>query len=113
MFKSIKVTLIIAVATLLASCYRIDIQQGNILPNSSISKVRRGMSTANIQKMFGAPILTNAFVDNRLVYVYTFKPGIGDRHEKRLIIYFKNGRVTDFVTDEKKAQAKIPSPFAN
>lgn len=113
MSSTLKLCLILTAVAILAGCYRIDVQQGNILPSSAIQKVHAGMSTNQVKRFFGEPVLTDVFTGNRLVYVYTFKPGIGDRHEKRLLIYFKNNRVTHFTTDETVTAGKTPSPFSD
>lgn len=110
MIKLAKLFLTLSIALMLAACYRIDVQQGNILPSSSLKKVHNGMTTAQIRQMFGTPALTNPFAGNDLVYVYTFKPGVGARQEKRLIIYFRKDRVTSFTVDDKHPSDHIPTP---
>ena len=64
MFGKFKLTLLLVTVALLAGCYRIDVQQGNILPDSSINKVHNGMSTKQVKHLFGNPVLTNVFAGN-------------------------------------------------
>jgi len=95
----------------LTGCYRLDIQQGNELTAAQIAKVQKGMTTRQVMNAIGDPVLNNIYVEKRLIYVYTFKPGVGRYKEKRFIIYFnKSGRVTDTVVDTHPAEAALPSP---
>ena len=85
----------------LSGCvYKINIQQGNIITNKDISKIHTSMSTAAVEQMLGTPLLRNVYKDNRLAYVYTMKQGHKKMHRRNLTVYFKNGRVTRFTTDE-------------
>ncbi len=110
MSLKMKVCAILIATATLNGCYRIDVQQGNILPEKAVYSIRNGMSQQQIEKTFGTPVMTDVFKGNELVYVYTFKPGMGQRHIKRLLVYFKNGRVVNYTTDVKQPSATIPAP---
>lgn len=100
MFK--KLILISFCAALIAGCYRIPIQQGNIIPADAAQSIHNGMTKQQVEQTLGLPVLINPYADNQMTYVYTFKPNIGMAHLTRLIIYFNNGLVvnTSYVTAE-------------
>lgn len=83
---------------LLASCswihpYQPSIQQGNILTNSQLERVRVGMSKDQVAEVLGSPVLVNTFNDNYWPYVYTFQRNGGPITKKRLDLYFSNNRL--------------------
>lgn len=94
----------------LAGCYRIPVQQGNIMPDSAIQSVKVGMTRFQIEHLFGMPVMDSVFADNQEVFVYTFKPNVGEYKQKRLIVYFNGDTVTNFTTDYAPVTAQIPAP---
>ncbi len=94
----------------LSGCYKMDIQQGNYFSDADVHAIKRGMSPAKVEKVLGSPILKNIYYNNQLAYVYTFKPGHGHMKKRRLIIYFRNGRVTHTTTDFNSNSVLLPQP---
>ncbi len=76
----------------LTGCIRkISIEQGNVMTPEMTSQLHTGMSIEEVKNVMGSPMLMNTFNDNRIDYVYTFKPGNGTMTEKKLTLSFKNG----------------------
>lgn len=95
--RQLTIALIITLFSIgLASCksYRYDVQQGNIITPGMVGSIHKGMTVLQVEKTLGTPILTNLYKDNRLVYLYTMQPGHGHYQQRKLVIYFRNGRVT-------------------
>lgn len=83
------------IAGLLTGCvYKADIQQGNVITQDNLQNIHTGMSTAQVQKLLGKPLLNNVYRDNRLVYVYTMKRGHKKMTAISATISFINSRVT-------------------
>jgi len=77
-----------------------------------IRQLRPGMTKAQVQNIVGEPVLINTFDENRWAYVYTYLPGQGKLTEKRLTVFFRNGRVTHFTTDIPRNKAVPQSSTA-
>lgn len=87
-----KILTLFATLIFLSGCvHKMDIQQGNILDQDSVSKLHKGMSQEEVRNLLGTPVLINTFRDNRVDYVYTNKPGRGKGVEKNIILEFKGG----------------------
>ena len=50
--------------------YRLDIQQGNLVTQEQVSKVKPGMSRLEVRNILGTPLLQDSFNGNRWDYVY-------------------------------------------
>ena len=72
-----------------------DIEQGNIITQDMLNRVHLGMTQAQVKEVMGAPVLENVFNKNRLDYVYTYKPGYGNKTERSVTFVFNNGRLAE------------------
>ncbi len=73
--------------------YRIDIQQGNVIEQSMIDKLERGMSKEKVRFIMGTPLLRDPFHSNRWEYVYSVEPGEGVRSQRHVTIFFKDNKL--------------------
>jgi outer membrane protein assembly factor BamE len=80
----------------LIKVHRLDVQQGNIISKDALAKIHKGMSEGSVRTALGDPVLTNIFNENNLEYVYTWQPGYGKFTEKRITVYFHNGKMTHY-----------------
>ncbi len=55
--------------------YKIDIQQGNVLTQDSVSLLKKGLSKAEVQQILGTPALKDVFHQNRWDYPYQYIEG--------------------------------------
>ena len=58
---------------LTACVYKLDVQQGNILSQKDIDKLRPGLTKNQVVFVLGSPVVDDAFSDNKWVYLYTYK----------------------------------------
>lgn len=88
MKKSIFI-LILAVFSLSAcTSYKMDIQQGNVVEQETLSQVTRGMSRAQVQDILGTSLMQDDFHANRWDYVfYMKKPGKKPESKSAAIIF--------------------------
>lgn len=76
--------------------YRIDIQQGNVIDQEMVDKLRIGMNKRQAQFVLGAPMLVDPFHANRWDYVYHFTPGTdskGEARQERVSLIFEDDRL--------------------
>ncbi|MDT8364661.1 MAG: outer membrane protein assembly factor BamE [Nitrosomonas sp.] len=74
--------------------YRIDIQQGNVVTEEMVNKLKSGMTRSQVRFVLGSPLITDAFHHDRWDYIYRFAPGGRIAEEKRLTVFFENDRLT-------------------
>ena len=78
----------------LGGCYKIDIQQGNVLDQTLLERVSEGMSKRQVTALLGTPVIADPFNANRWDYVYDFFPNANEDHaERRRVTLFFNGEV--------------------
>jgi len=60
---------------LLSACsnYKLDVQQGNLVTQDTISKLQQGMSKQEVQSLLGTPLLQDSFDNNRWDYLFYSK----------------------------------------
>jgi outer membrane protein assembly factor BamE len=104
--------------------YRIDIQQGNVVDQSMINKLKPGMDKKQVKFIMGSPLITDTFHSNRWDYLYSFEPGRGEREQRRITLFFNGDKlayvegdiqVTDKprVEDETKKDRTVAVPLEN
>lgn len=92
---------------LLSACvYRIDIQQGNILAQKDIDKLRPGLTKKQVVFVLGSPVVDDAFSDNHWTYLYSYKRAkLDTMTTKRLEVFFDGDKLvsaksTDYTVPE-------------
>lgn len=90
-----KILLSFFLAISLSSCsifavHKNDVEQGNVITPRMLSQVHTGMSKTEVTRILGAPVLMNTFAENRLNYVYSYKPGYGSPTIKLINLNFQN-----------------------
>ena len=127
-----KILIIVASALLLAACgstpeqrwrpvhsllerfpwmYRPEIQQGNIVTQEAVNRLKPGMSKRRVRFLLGSPMLTDTFHPDRWNYVYTLGKGSRIAEEKRLVLFFEDDRLTRLEGDyhpEPQADREAP-----
>lgn len=93
------VLLLLTTALLISGCsnlrfpgvYRIDIEQGNIVTQEMVSKLRPGLSEAQVRFVMGTPQVIDPFEPGRWVYLYNLRRGNGETVESRFVVWLENG----------------------
>lgn len=81
---------LIGVTALTGCVYKIDIQQGNIVSQDMVDKLRPQMSRSQSRFVLGTPMIQDTFHPDRWDYVYTIQPGGGKRLQERETLLFNN-----------------------
>jgi outer membrane protein assembly factor BamE len=79
----------------LISPYRIDIQQGNVITQEMVSKLKAGMTRSQVRFVLGSPLITDMFHNDRWDYVYLMqKQGRADERRRLTVIFDGDKLVT-------------------
>lgn len=81
---------------LLSGCgivYQADIQQGNVLQQSTIEQLKLGMTQEQVRYLLGSCVLQTPFQSNRYDYVYFYQPGHAESTKRRLTLIFSKNRL--------------------
>ena len=70
--------------------HKVPVQQGNIIEQDMIDKLRPGMTKAQIQFVLGTPLITDSFNQQRWVCLYSMIDAQSDKTKKLLAVYFND-----------------------
>jgi outer membrane protein assembly factor BamE len=101
------------------SPYRIDVQQGNYVTQEMVSKLKPGMTRAQVRYALGAPLIVDPFHTDRWDYVYMYNKAGRLAEQRRIVVIFEGDKllrvdgdiVPAIATPGDKTQAK-PSAIA-
>ncbi len=102
--------------------YKIDIQQGNVVTQEMVAKLKPGMTKAQVRFILGTPLIADAFHANRWDYVYRYQKAGKLMEERKLALFFDQDllqRVEGDVvaanpaTEEKKVPEAVGEPAQN
>lgn len=73
--------------------YRPTIQQGDVVTQDQVNKLKPGMTKRQVRFVLGSPTLQDVFHDNRWDYPYTLGVGSTPDETKKFSVYFENDRL--------------------
>lgn len=76
--------------------YRPDIQQGNFISKEMVAQLKVGMTPEQVRFVLGTPLLTDLFHETRWDYLFRIRKGDGEITSSRVVVFFKEGRVSNF-----------------
>lgn len=95
--KMVAKTFTLLAFLLLAGCsflphilYKIDVQQGNVVTEEMLEKLKPGMTKSQVLFVMGSPLIVDAFRDNRWDYVYVMREKGDLVEQKRLTVFFED-----------------------
>jgi len=94
MFKRLFIVLLLSALLGACSIHRLDVQQGNIIKDEQVAKLKPGISKRQVRFIMGTPLIEDPFHANRWDYVFTMQPGT----ERKVTEY---QRVTVYFDEEK------------
>jgi len=108
MLKCFNSLLLILSLVILNGCtiHRLDVQQGNIIKEDQLEKLKPGISKRQVRFLMGTPLIEDPFHPNRWDYVFTNQPGTKRKivEYQRVTVYFENdqlAKVDKFLTPKK------------
>ena len=102
-----KFLLVITLGAVLTACstlkfpgvHRINVQQGNVITQQMIDKLRPGMTKSQVRFVLGKAVIDDSLDIDRWDYIYTLSISGGDQMKTKLSVYFVNDRLSYFVGD--------------
>ncbi|OCH97367.1 RNA-binding protein [Legionella jamestowniensis] len=90
--------IIIVLSFTLTNCISYDyarriVQQGNLLPQSKIERLKLGMSKNDVAILMGTSLLSPTFNNDRWDYAYTWRKGAGPLTVRHLSLYFSHSKL--------------------
>ena len=73
----------------LVSPHRIDIQQGNVVTQEQMARVKPGMNRLQVRDALGTPLLTDAFHPDRWDYIFTLRQGGRPVQRRNIVLIFE------------------------
>lgn len=103
--------------------HKIDIQQGNVIDQSMIDKLKQGMDKTQVRFIMGTPVLVDPFHNNRWDYIYSFQRGSRQREQRHISLYFEDEKLAyikgdvqtsliQHATDDLKEGESVVVPLA-
>lgn len=81
--------------------YKIDVQQGNVVTDEMLDKLKPDMTKSQVRFVLGSPLIVDVFRDNRWDYVYIQRMKGDLVEQKRLTIFFnKDDRLIRTVDEQ-------------
>lgn len=74
--------------------YRIDIQQGNVITQEMLDKLKPDMTKAQVRFVLGTPLIVDTFRNNRWDYFYMLRERGKLINKQKLTIFFEDDRLT-------------------
>lgn len=93
--------------------HKLDIQQGNVVTQEMVDKLKPGMTRAQVRFVLGTPLVTDTFHRNRWDYFYSFKVGAeGVAETRRLTLLFQDDVLLSVQGDVAVKQPAETAPAA-
>ncbi len=73
--------------------YKIDIQQGNVVSQAMVAKLKAGMTRAQVRFALGSPLIVDPFRTDRWDYVYMFQKQGKEAQRHRITIIFEEDKL--------------------
>ncbi len=70
------------------SPHRIDIQQGNVVTQEQVARLKKGMSRLQVRDVMGTPLLVDTFHANRWDYVFTLRQSGRQVARRNVVLIF-------------------------
>ena len=122
-----RILIFLAAALALAGCkqnvelpsilspYRIDIQQGNVVTQEMVDKLKAGMTRSQVRFVLGSPLVTDMFHNDRWDYIYLMQKQGRAEERRRLTVIFDGDKLMTIEGDvvmADKALEPAPAPRA-
>ena len=92
------------------SVYKVEVQQGNVVTQEMIGKLKPGMTRSQVRFVLGTPLVTGAFHPDRWDYYYYLRRSNENTGEaQRLTVIFKNDTLVS-VQGDKPGKTESQSP---
>lgn len=91
------------------SVYKIDIQQGNVVTQDMVSRLKPGMTRSQVRFILGTPLVADAFHPNRWDYAYRFQKAGKLTEQRHVTVVFENDLLKRIEGDVVPAAEAVPA----
>jgi outer membrane protein assembly factor BamE len=95
--------------------HEVDIQQGNVVTQDMVAKLKPGMSRSQVRFALGTPLVVDPFHSDRWDYVYVLQKKGKVVEQRRIVVVFKEDKLAHIegdVVPAKEGQARSPEATA-
>jgi len=78
---------------------KIEILQGNFISSGMATQLKPGMTKQQVRFLLGTPLLTDVFHTDRWDYVFYRDARRGSIEERKLSVYFQDGKLVKLAGD--------------
>jgi len=75
--------------------YSVDVQQGSVIEQTDLARLRPGMTERQVIHLLGTPDIVEPVAGHRWDYVYTLERDKRRVAYERVTVFFENGRVSE------------------
>ncbi len=79
--------------------HRITIQQGNVISQAMVDKLKPGMTQSQVRFVLGNAVIDDPLDQETWEYIYTIQIAGGDVIKRILVLHFKENRLSYFEGD--------------
>ncbi len=79
--------------------YKLDIQQGNVIKQDMLDRLKPGMDKNQVKFIMGTPVLIDPFHNHRWEYIYSFQKGGGVREQRHITLHFEEDKLARITGD--------------
>lgn len=90
------------------SVHKVNIQQGNIVDQEMIDKLRPGMTKSQVQFVLGTPLVIDTFDQQRWDYFFSRLSATGVKTEENVTIYFDEQDKLERMTGDYLPSSAVP-----
>jgi outer membrane protein assembly factor BamE len=84
--------------------YRLPIDQGNVITQEMVAKLKIGMTPSQVEYIMGTPLVRDPFSRDRWDYIYSLNNQNTEKQEHHnLTAFFVDGKLSEFSTDIKSS----------
>lgn len=75
--------------------YKLDVQQGNVIDNKMLMRLKPGMTKKQVRFVLGTPLIQDSFHQDRWDYVYKLMKNERLVEERHVVVVFKDDQLFD------------------
>lgn len=106
---------LMAAVAALGACtpYRVAVQQGNVITQEMVDRLRPGMTREQVAYIMGEPVIRNPFDQNQWDYVYTLRVRGRVDQRRKLSLIFAGDALAELKGDFKPGGGQAPADGAD
>ncbi len=106
--------LVVVLPLLLAGCFlvphKIAVNQGNLVDQAMIDKLKPGMTRSQVRFVLGTPLVQDALHPDRWDYVYMAGKAGDVKRERRVAVLFEGDKLVQIESESRPPEAKAQAP---